>query len=1381
MQTVSQVGQASLKAALFAGTVLASIGLAQAAFAQGGGGATALGGAGAPASAPTALPSGGKVTSGQAQIATAGKATTINQTSNKAILTWDQFSIGQGGLVQFNNGTGSTLNRVTGTSVSSIDGRLSATGSVYLINPNGIIIGSKGIVDTGGSFVASTQNLSDANFLSGGPLTFAGPSGASVINLGKVSSLGGNVALIAAKISNEGSITAANGTAGLLAGTSVLMRDAALDDGLFLVQAGGTDTSVTHKGAIEAASAELKAQNGSVYALAGNTASYIKATGTGTKGGQIWLLAGQNGTTSVSGTSLTATNGDKGGFIETSGGMINVADDVQVSTKAANGALGTWLIDPNDFKVAATGGNITGALLSSQLASNNVTIKSIQGTTAGNGDIFVNDTVTWSSASTLTLDAYRNININKVITVAGAGGVNLIVGDQAQNGIGDATKGDYSFGLTGNGFAGRIDYTGTGGSLNINGAAYTLLYNINVTSTLSGNYALAKNIDFNNQLSNTSIINSFYGNFVGLGHTVSRINVNALNTDIVGFFGTLYSGTIRDVGIASGSVVGKSHVGALVGFNSLGKILNTYASATVRGDIHVAGLVASNLGRIQSSYATGNVSGIEDIGGLIASQTDDPGNAYRPVIENSYATGNVTGQIGVGGLAGGNAATIINCYATGAVTASLGRAGGLVGGNYRLKAYYFTVNDYVIGKIYNSYATGRVSAPVDAGGLVGVSESGEILNVAANYAIGSSYTPAILSTATVVSNSYWDTQTTGQTTSANGGSGRTTAQLQSALPSGFDTAIWGGGGGLYPYMKAFGVPKPITGFAYQANGSASKGATVTFFTDGVQRASVIAGANGYYYYANQGAVPFTATKLGATVSMENASSVSGAYTSDSVSLSGSKLSNFNIKSGLLSILTTKTALTNTLTDPNSVFGQNIFAALLANTSITKTQISAANAFTIDTAYSSNRAVIFEAKNGNLTIAANGSVSSTATGDGVVLAANGALINNAGASAISTPNGRWLISTTTPDGSSADIFGGLAGKNYYGSAYTFGTGFAKAPASGNRFVHSYRPTLTVNGETKTVTYNGATQSASYALSGYRAGDQTLDVLSGSASGSTNSKNVGTYAVTPAGNLTSEMNYAISYAPGTLTITKAPLSLSTVADAKTYDASTLSTKAVQFSGLKGTDTITGLTQVFDSKNAGSRTLVINPGYLINDGNNGGNYAVATTSATGTISKASLTLAATSNNRTYDATKTSTGTVTVTGLKGTDAVTGLTQTFDNKNAGPRTLSVNAGYVVSDGNNGGNYNVVTVKATGRIYKAALTLAAVTDTKAYDGTTISTKAVTVIGLKGTDSISNLAQSFDSEEAGQRDLSVNTGFVVSDGNNGANYVVTTQTAEGAIN
>jgi hypothetical protein len=259
-----------------------------------------------------------------------------------------------------------------------------------------------------------------------------------------------------------------------------------------------------------------------------------------------------------------------------------------------------------------------------------------------------------------------------------------------------------------------------------------------------------------------------------------------------------------------------------------------------------------------------------------------------------------------------------------------------------------------------------------------------------------------------------------------------------------------------------------------------------------------------------------------------------------------------------------------------------------------------------------------------------------------------------------------------------------------------------------------------------------------------------------------------------------NYAVITNLATGTISKAPLTLTSVTDSKIYDTNTTSTKAVLVSGIKGTDTITGLTQAFDSKNAGARSLVINPGYVLNDGNGGGNYDVTVSQATGAITKASLTLAAVADNRTYDGTKTSTKTVAVTGLKGADVITNVSQSFDSKNAGPRNLVVNNTYVLNDGNNGGNYDIVMVKATGRIAKAALTLAAVTDTKVYDGTSLSTKSVTILGLKAGDNISGLAQSFDAETTGPRDLSVNTGFVVSDGNNGANYVVTTQTAEGSI-
>src|SRR5262249_215986 len=89
-------------------------------------------------------------------------------------------------------------------------------------------------------------------------------------------------------------------------------------------------------------------------------------------------------------------------------------------------------------------------------------------------------------------------------------------------------------------------------------------------------------------------------------------------------------------------------------------------------------------------------------------------------------------------------------------------------------------------------------------------------------------------------------------------------------------------------------------------------------------------------------------------------------------------------------------------------------------------------------------------------------------------------------------------------------------------------------------------------------------------------------------------------------------------------------------------------------------------------------------------------------------------------------------VTGLKGSDTVTGLSETYDNKNAGSgKTLSVSPSYTVNDGNGGLNYcsadiancsvaNGGTVKLvadnTGVINKANATIAVVGYDVIYDG-----------------------------------------------------------------
>jgi hypothetical protein len=114
---------------------------------------------------------------------------------------------------------------------------------------------------------------------------------------------------------------------------------------------------------------------------------------------------------------------------------------------------------------------------------------------------------------------------------------------------------------------------------------------------------------------------------------------------------------------------------------------------------------------------------------------------------------------------------------------------------------------------------------------------------------------------------------------------------------------------------------------------------------------------------------------------------------------------------------------------------------------------------------------------------------------------------------------------------------------------------------------------------------------------------------------------------------------------------------------------------------------------------------------------------------ISQAALTLAAVSDSKTYDGTTSSGVSVAVTGKASTDTVTAV-QAFTSKNVlgtGGSTLQVNNGYTVVDGSNAdmsGNYTISTTTAAGTINKANLTLAAISDTKTYDGTTSSSGAV---------------------------------------------------------
>ena len=115
-----------------------------------------------------ASPEGGSVEAGQAAINQSGGTTTIQQLTNNVIINWNSFNIGAGQIVQFlqPSALSAALNRVVGADPSAILGELKSNGMVFLINPNGILFGQGAQIDTG-SFIASTLNITNEDFLSG--------------------------------------------------------------------------------------------------------------------------------------------------------------------------------------------------------------------------------------------------------------------------------------------------------------------------------------------------------------------------------------------------------------------------------------------------------------------------------------------------------------------------------------------------------------------------------------------------------------------------------------------------------------------------------------------------------------------------------------------------------------------------------------------------------------------------------------------------------------------------------------------------------------------------------------------------------------------------------------------------------------------------------------------------------------------------------------------------------------------------------------------------------------------------------------------------------------------------------------------------------------
>jgi len=697
-----------------------------------------------------AAPSGGVVTSGTANIAQNGAVTTINQSSQKASINWTNFSIGASETVNFNqpNVSAIALNRVVGNEKSIIDGALNANGQVWILNSNGVLFNSTAKINTSG-LLATTKSLSDEDFQTGNYI-FKGESSASVINLGEVTiNNGGYASFLANTAQNEGVIKAIRGVVTLTGANEAVINLNGNSLVSLKVNKGVLDALVENKGAILAEGGKVYLTTNAVDELLKgvvNNTGIIEAKSIDDISSEVVLYA-HGGTTNVSGT-IDAS----GGFVETSGHDLSVANGTKIKAKK-------WLLDPENVTIdgssSAVGGATVGAsVIEAALAADESTNVSIE----ADNDINVNQAISWS-ANTLTLNAGHSINVNAVMAANGTAELSLNY---------DADRGAITMGMNEakTDFVGKI-HLNDSSTLSINGASQTIIRSVadlqdlsaranmagsygstDQANALKGNFVLASDINmleeswtpigkysYNNTGTDYSL--DFKGKFNGLGHTVSNLTISGPLTYTWGSGGQA-AGLFGNIATHyNTSPEHTKYVANISGVRLLNaSVTNTYTSPE-NSDTYAAPTAAL-------------VGAARDNSELVRRDPTIP--QLQPIIHNNIVTGstiqttgdgsNVAGIVGEarGIVISGNAVTNttvsankltaggIVAYAVGStitdsyvadstIKSAFGKVGGVAG--YILG----TTIDGAMVKDSTIQATSVVSGSYGAGGIVGTTDT----------------------------------------------------------------------------------------------------------------------------------------------------------------------------------------------------------------------------------------------------------------------------------------------------------------------------------------------------------------------------------------------------------------------------------------------------------------------------------------------------------------------------------------------------------------------------------------------------------------------------------------------------------------------------------
>ena len=679
----------------------------------------------------------------------------------------------------------------------------------------------------------------------------------------------------------------------------------------------------------------------------------------------------------------------------------------------------------------------------------------------------------------------------------------------------------------------------------------------------------------------------FTGTFDGLGHTIDALGIDRATTDGVGLFGYASVATLRNVTLANADILGRAFVGALVGRGmganrvdnavSSGTVESTSTSGTASSTGGLAGLFS---GTVSNSHSSATVTAFAGGGGLVgrlgSSGTADitlpdrithswaSGNvnvsggaggglvgASHGRLDHVHATGNVDGGAQLGGLVGmaseseywtnAGLLNLINVsHATGSVTGHFAsnvagsgdRIGGLVG--------------YMTGSvdIGNSFATGNVAGHNAVGGLVGFL-AGTVndvytANINAAYTLGG----------TVAGNDYVG----GLVGQVNGYTRITRAYVASGMLSG--TATNAKVGGMLGWQAING--DRITMYAVVWNTQTTGTTHLSggdFFSTGYAYGATTAEMMTETPYMLAGFTGYNPNDLGRTILTD---STAAGHEFDEDTFEGGLYNVFRLYEGrtyplLMGFLETATVGAD-LSGSNKTYDGQIASGTVGSYS-TDIPVDAGKILgSLSYATNNANAGTYTVNGGGLNV--SGGLYSVQSGYNIIYNPDTSVVIAKAPLGVGTTDVTKVYDGTTSANGTAIVVGGTLFRNdgIAGGQFAFadknaGTGKTVSVAgvtvndgnNGGNYAVTYvsnthgaitKAPASVIANSDSVVYNGHAQSVSgYSVSGL-VDNETPGVLSGLSESGGSGTDVGNYAHTVSG---TDGNYALSFTPGSLTIT------------------------------------------------------------------------------------------------------------------------------------------------------------------------------------------------------------------------------------------------------